>query len=355
MASHDLSGESPRQGPEAIFVVGSSRSGTTLMGRILGRHPLVHTFNELHFFEQLCAASELEVPMAPGAAVSLFARLLTIARDGYLGQGDPERFSAEAAKALRETASWPRAGPTPADVFRRFLIHETGRAGRWIPCDQTPRNVFYLDEIRAALPGARVVHMVRDPRDVVYSQKNKWRRRFLGATNIPLREAMRAWINYHPVIVGQLWRGSVRAADRAVGAPWATTVRFEDLLADPEGTLREVCRFLGLDFEASMLEVPRVGSSADVDRPGHTGIDATRTGRWRAGGLSRSEMWLCQKVVGRVAEEHGYALEAVSLPPLRTVLSLAVLPLKLATAAVVNLGRFRPRQLLGAVRRRLSG
>ncbi|WP_263786843.1 sulfotransferase [Salinibacter grassmerensis] len=35
------------------FVVGSSRSGTTMMGRILGRHPAVYTFHELHFFEQM--------------------------------------------------------------------------------------------------------------------------------------------------------------------------------------------------------------------------------------------------------------------------------------------------------------
>ena len=36
-----------------LFVVGNSRSGTTMMGRILGNHPDVFTFGELHFFGQL--------------------------------------------------------------------------------------------------------------------------------------------------------------------------------------------------------------------------------------------------------------------------------------------------------------
>ena len=36
-----------------FFVVGSSRSGTTMMGRILNNHPDIFTFHELHFFEKI--------------------------------------------------------------------------------------------------------------------------------------------------------------------------------------------------------------------------------------------------------------------------------------------------------------
>lgn len=36
-----------------IFIVGNSRSGTTMLGRILGKSTYVHTFDELHFFEFL--------------------------------------------------------------------------------------------------------------------------------------------------------------------------------------------------------------------------------------------------------------------------------------------------------------
>ena len=48
--------------PDQVMVVGSSRSGTTMMGRVLGRHPCVFTFEELHFFEQMW---QPELPAPP--------------------------------------------------------------------------------------------------------------------------------------------------------------------------------------------------------------------------------------------------------------------------------------------------
>jgi len=338
------SAEGPGGPLDALFVVGSSRSGTTLMGRILGRHSRVHTFNELHFFEQLCAAEDLRVAIDRAAAVDLFARLLAIAREGYLGRGDPRRFAEEAEEAL---GTAPLA---PLEVYRRFLTYETTLRGAEVPCEQTPRNVFFLEAIRSAFPRVKVVHMVRDPRDVVLSQKNKWKRRFLGAGNIPLREAVRAWVNYHPVVVARLWRGSVRAAGLPDAGSWVLHVRFEDLLSDPEATVRRVCRFAGLDFRPAMLAVPRIGSSTEPDRPDQSGIDAGRSGRWRVG-LSPAELWLCQKTAGPVAAEQGYEPEAVRLPPVGVALSLAVLPVKLVAALVANLGRFRG--LRAAIARRL--
>ena len=41
--------------------------------------------------------------------------------------------------------------------------------------DQTPRHVFYIGELIEMYPGAKFVHMVRDPRAVLLSQKRKWK------------------------------------------------------------------------------------------------------------------------------------------------------------------------------------
>ncbi len=43
-----------------IFVVGSSRSGTTMMGRILDKHPSIFTFRELHFFGTIWTNKKIE-------------------------------------------------------------------------------------------------------------------------------------------------------------------------------------------------------------------------------------------------------------------------------------------------------
>lgn len=318
-----------------------------MMGRIIGRHPRVHTFNELHFFEQLWEGDDAD-GLPREHAVALMARLLTIERDGYLHQGDPTRFTEEAATALSGSTAGPVRG---TEVFRRFLGHEVERTGAEIACDQTPRNVFYLEEIHETFPRCRVVHMVRDPRDVLLSQKNKWRRRFLGGGGIPVREALRSWINYHPVTISQLWKASVKAGLRFAGEPWLRTVHFEDLLAEPEAEMREVCHFAGIDYSPDLLRVPRVGSSNVPDRPEERGIDPGRASSWREGGLSDTEIWTSQLISGDVAVDAGYDPAEVRANPLGLAASALAFPLKTGAAVLANLGRYA--DLVEAVRRRL--
>ena len=116
-------------------------------------------------------------------------------------------------------------------------------------------------------PDAVVINIVRDPRDVLLSQKNKWHRRFLGARNIPLTEAIRAWANYHPYTIARLWVAAVRTAMRYVGHPRFVSIRYEDLLKQPEETIRSLCSVTGLAFTEEMLDVPQVGSSTGMDKP----------------------------------------------------------------------------------------
>lgn len=331
-----------------IFVVGNSRSGTTMVGRALGRHPLVFTLGEIHFFEQLWSAGDRDRLPGPEAA-RLAARLICIQRDGYLRQKDPARFRAEARRLL---PSDPSASPDAAGVFVRFLLGEAERHGKTIPCDQTPRNVFYIGEILRLYPRARVINLVRDPRDVLLSQKRKWKRRSLGAKDIPLRETLRAWANYHPILTSKLWTASVRAADRFAGHERVLALRFEDLLADPEGELAKTCGFLGIPFKQSLLHVPQVGSSSGHDRPDRKGIDPSWAGSWRKGGLTDAELFLCQRVTGPLMRRHGYPVEPVAPNRLRVAVSVLALGPKLALALPANLGRMKSfREALG---RRLS-
>ena len=151
-----------------IFVVG--RSGTTMMGRILGRHSMVFTFHELHFFEYLWNPDDVPPVLSIDQASLLAARLLTIQRDGYFTQADPQQYLEEAQAVIEGS----RESLTPPAVFGLFLDYETRRYGKSISCDQTPRNLFYLREVLDLYPNAYVVNMIRDPRGVLLSQKNRF-------------------------------------------------------------------------------------------------------------------------------------------------------------------------------------
>ncbi len=331
-----------------IFVVGNSRSGTTMMGRVLGGHTDVFTFNELHFFEQLWQPASPPETISSKAACGLASRLLTIQRDGYYTQAGPSEYREE-AESVVDRIKEPIAPPA---VFNAFIDHECAMHGKPIGCDQTPRNLYYIEELLALYPEARVVVMMRDPRDVLLSQKNRWKRRRLGAKSTPWWNALRTWAGYHPETISLLWRSGVAAGDRFKDDPRVCVLRFEDLLADPEVELKRVCEAVGLSYDPSMLNVPRVGSSHKEDSPAERGLDPGAAGRWQKGGLTKAELAICQRITGEHMQRHGYPIEPVKAPPVSLVWYRFTWLFKSALALVLNIWRIR--NLRESLRRRLG-
>ena len=335
-----------------LFVVGNSRSGTTMMGRILGKHSDVYTFGELHFFGQLwspASSSELHKQDAE----KLASQLSCVQREGYRTHGKPSSFLGESRCFLNELAEYPA---TPDRLFSAFLRYETGRHCKTIPCDQTPRNVFYIDDILQFYPQAKIINMIRDPRDVLLSQKQKWKRRFLGGSDMPRKETFRDWINYHPITISKIWHTAVAAGDKFVDSERVISIYFEKLLTHPEATVANICEFIGIDYAASMLQVPQVGSSVNTDKPNQLGINPTRAHNWYINHeikkdsdlpnksrrvLSSAEIYISQKINKTLMEKHNYI--PISIRPnifslLANVLSF---PMKLAVAFICNLDRIK--------------
>ena len=324
-----------------IFVVGNSRSGTTMMGRILGKHPRVYTFGELHFFGQLCAppfSSKLHRKIAE----ELASELHCIQREGYRTYGNPRRFLGEAQAFLERLSTYP---DTSASLFEAFLYYEAAENDKTIPCDQTPRNVFYIADILELYPNARVINMIRDPRDVLLSQKRKWKRRSLGGSDLPIKEMLRDWVNYHPITISHIWRTAVSAADRFAKHDRVISVYFEELLRHPETTVKSLCDFVGITYTDEMLQVPQVGSSVAADQPQQLGINPHRAHSWRsdtnAGELGSAEIYLNQTITAVLMKKHNYM--PVSMKPNIASLGLHLFtfPVKLAGAFFLNLDRMK--------------
>jgi omega-hydroxy-beta-dihydromenaquinone-9 sulfotransferase len=286
-----------------IFVVGNSRSGTTMMARMLGMHSEIHMFNELHFFDGLVSAQSFgaEESLHEDRCLTLLERLFTTSRKGLFQPVLAGEFVNEAREVMRVAGE-----RTSKALFQTFLQVESSHHGKSGCCEQTPRNVFFLDLILSAYPNARVINMVRDPRDILLSQKNKWRRGRLGGGKIPRRELIRSWFNYDPIITSRIWASAVRQAQAFREHPRMVSVRFEDVLTEPETTIRELCRRIDLSFEPGMLNVPAVGSSLDADDAAKLGVDASRLGKWRRGGLRRYELKACEWIGRREMSLFGY-------------------------------------------------
>jgi omega-hydroxy-beta-dihydromenaquinone-9 sulfotransferase len=327
-------GSTLAQSPRRVFVVGSSRSGTTMLARMLGNHSALFALNELHFVEELWLP-DADGPLTTPAAEALADRLLHNQRVWYHAGYRTGRHADEAREIIRCLSRPIQA----TDVFAEVLARETQAAGKRIAVEQTPRTIFYLAELLERLPDSRAVVLTRDPRDVVLSQKNWWRRRFRGTSGVPWRTTFRQWADYHPATISLIWRGGARTARRLAEDPRITLLRFEDLIADPASTLTKVLAPLGLQLEAAMLDVPRISSSNSSDRDGH-GVDPSVVGRYTTG-LSSTEIWLTQRVTHAEAAELGYSAIPVSAAPVR-LLGLAILwPAKSLLALALNYGRSR--------------
>ncbi|MEM7591911.1 MAG: sulfotransferase [Cyanobacteria bacterium P01_A01_bin.83] len=330
-----------------IFVVGNSRSGTTLIGRILNCHPTVFTFEELHFFEELWNPDDNSTNLSSTEATYLFSQLLNIQRNGYLTQGKTKDFILEANRLTSNLSSLP----SPLSIFAAFLDYETKNSEKTRPCEQTPQNTLYIGEILQAFPEARIIHMIRDPRDILLSQKQRWKRPFL-ADNIPKKEAIRYWLNYHPITISKLWQGNINSVEQFAQDSRVKDVRFEDLVSNPQQTVIEICKFLNLTYSDKLLAVPTIGSSNTRDDSAITGINQSKAQNWTNGGLKDVEIFWCQLFTQSLMEKYGYELKAVSPSPFNLALSLLSFPLKLALAIPFNLGRVR--NLKAAISRRLT-
>lgn len=324
-----------------VFVVGNSRSGTTMMGRILGKHPSVYTFGELHFFGQLCAppfssASRKE------EIEELASQLHCIQREGYRTHGNPRRFLSEAQAFLGRLTPYPE---TQAALFEVFLYYVAAANGGTIPCDQTPRNVFYIADILELYPNARIINMIRDPRDVLLSQKRKWKRRFLGGSDLPMKEMFRDWVNYHPITISYIWRTAVTAAEQFLQHERVTSIYFEELLAHPKATVKHLCDFVGITYTDAMLQVPQVGSSVAEDQPEQLGINPHRAHSWHSdttdGGLSSAEIYLNEKINAALMKKHNYSPVSIQPTVANLILHLLTFPVKLGGAFLFNLDRMK--------------
>ena len=301
--------------PEAIFIVGVSRSGTTLMRRILGRHSRIAIATENHYLGHLLPwegalhglrrAGDLR---EDEAVVRLVAMIYSDAfqRGSRLREASPFwRWIARNVPRTELEARLMAAERTERGIFTALLRTYADRRGKAIMGEKTPAHVAWVDTLLEWFPTGRVVHMMRDPRAVFVSEL---RRRSEHAVTFPYR-----WLVRVPALmrgfvlleVAWAWAGAVsrhRSLSRRYPDRYRL-VRFEDLVRAPEATVEGLCTFLGVDPEPRMLDQKVVSKGS---RHGQAGFDADAADRWMVT-IGPSEMRWLGRLLGRRINEMGYS------------------------------------------------
>ncbi len=221
-----------------VFVVGMPRSGTTLVERILGAHPLVHGAGELRTLSEIARGGA-----APGNPVAALEPLAGLRAKQCRSMG------AEYVRQVRKLA--PDA--------ERIV-------------DKMPSNFLRIGLISVILPHARIIHCRREPADTClscYAQKFNRGQAF----SYDLRD------------LGHYYRLYLQLMEhwRAVLPGHVLDVDYEKLVADPEAEARRMVEFCGLPWDPSCLEFHkdrspvRTASASQVRRP----VYRSSVARWR--------------------------------------------------------------------------
>ena len=328
-----------------IFVVGNSRSGTTMLSRVLGNNSKVLQFQEIHFFEWMVEVKKLHSLLNQDDAVRLANKLMAIQEDGFYQQDDINKYTLISKKNLSKISKL-----TPINVYYDFLMFYTENKGKSIPCEQTPKNLYYINEIIDIFPNAKIINMYRDPRSILLSQKNKWKRRFLGE-NMTIFESIRAWTLYHPITIAKLWKSAINTSQK-YSQEEILSIKFEEFIESPEVYLEKICIFCGIDYDLEMLNVPQIGSSIGKDEPNKKGIDKNKISTWKNANISNTELYILQTLVKNEMISLGYSIEQIKPNYFYLVYLYLIFPIKITTAVLLNLNRMK--NIIDTLKRRMS-
>jgi hypothetical protein len=210
-----------------VFVVGFPRSGTTLLDQMLDAHPALQVYEEKPLLDAVAAKLE----QRPGGLRKAL-----------------ENFNAADAALLRKLYF---------DTAAQFAP----RTG--VLVDKNPLNIARLQLIQQVFPKAKIILALRHPCDVVLS---------CFMQNFRFTEATRGFWTlqdtaqlYDQILT--LWQ-----AQRQRLQPEVLEIRYENLIQDLEGHARQLCAFLGLDWQPKMLDYAAHAQTRRISTPSYAQV-----------------------------------------------------------------------------------
>ena len=275
-----------------IFIIGSERSGTTLVLAILACHPriavpevtwyyprfrpYIHTFGEL---SNRLNFNVLAHEMSNGLRVPFWR----------MDDVNPATFGNQIADRAAEIEQ-SFAGVFAA-MFERYANYVD--KPRW--GEKTPGNVFYIDKILEDFPNAQFVYIYRDCRDAsaefIDSQ--------FGPTNA-----------YSAAVMWRDGQQAVKPYRESLGTDQWFNIKYEDFVHNPVGSLKEMCDFLEEDYDDALMEfhttpvAQRRGKTKDNWALAHP-ITNRHVGIYK-NQLSQDQQGIMSWIAGDMMNELGY-------------------------------------------------
>ena len=269
------------EGP--IIIAGAQRSGTTMLRIILNSHSQVAIPEEASFLMPLLERNQLNKKLS-GVRLDNFIKYLALNPQYKLWNYNNEELLNELRSRTQISVE-----ELVSSLYESYAKSES----KTIWGDKTPSFFRKLDLWLELFPNARVVHIVRDGRDVFLSWRAMDSTRRNGA------------------VMAIEWKHKVDQIQESLRryAPNSSIeVQYEELISEPRATLQKICDFCGIAFEEQMLEFYKksdryIGNhhSSLIFQP----ITSSNKAKWVAG-LNKKEKATFNLLAGKKLIELGY-------------------------------------------------
>lgn len=269
-----------------IFVVGSPRSGTSLLSRILDSHPNIGIPFESHIYPRLYSWRKCYGDMSETKNKERLVRDIL---------------------SLETLKSWDKV-PKKQEIVENFegeSFHDAFRAtieswlagkqkNRW--GEKTPHNIFFWESIIEGIPDSKFIHIIRDGRDVALS----WKKVRFGPEH------------FYPI--SELWKEYIEEVEKLkyrVGTKKVHEVKYEKILTNPKKEIGDICSFLGEKFSPKMMSFYNKTDSYPTDKRNEENLSRPllrdNMNKWKSQASSRN-LRIFEAVAGRTLERYGYEL-----------------------------------------------
>ncbi|MEG3910756.1 sulfotransferase [Microcoleus sp. w1-18aA5] len=225
-----------------IFLLGSPRSGTTILQSLLAAHPEVISFPESKFFHYLLY--DQFAGKLPGRMEAFFKD--EIKRPELLKDFDD-------SQTVEAKASW----------FVRVLDGLAAEQKKSIWLEKTPEHIYFIDDIERFLPDAKFIHILRNGMDTIASMYDATRsfNELWGA----------GWDLNHCIY---RWEHAMLTSHKYINKSNHILVKYEELLDNKTLILGQICNFMGIEYDDTMLvNYQEKAAKLSLNLPWHKGIE----------------------------------------------------------------------------------
>jgi len=218
-----LDGNSHLSDHKFIFLASQPRSGSTMLQAILGTHSRIHTSSEpwIAFYPLLA--------FKKGAIEAIInADWASTGMEAFLGENQISRSFYE-----------EKAGEFIAAFYNQALE----KSGKDIFLDKTPRYYEILPELARVFPASKIILLQRDPLWVIKSILKSWVKEESSRLFYYTRDLFSA--------IDQILEFKLNSPGNQL------SLKYEDLTAEPERQVQDICGFLGIEYESAMLNYER--------------------------------------------------------------------------------------------------